>query len=120
MWAAGIEAAPWPGPPVWVHGDAHPLNLLHVDGQLTGVIDFGDITSGDPANDLATAWWTFAPGDRERFLELLTSSGRYDHAVVLRAAAWAASFLTAIVCDPLSRQLFANTIDHTVAQLTTD
>src|SRR5699024_7641523 len=44
------------GPPLWLHGDPHPLNLLAAGDQLTGVIDFGDTTAGDPATDLATAW----------------------------------------------------------------
>jgi aminoglycoside phosphotransferase (APT) family kinase protein len=39
----------------WLHGDLHPHNLLTVDGGLSGVADFGDITSGDPATDLAIA-----------------------------------------------------------------
>jgi len=120
VWAGGIEAAPWPGPPVWVHGDAHPLNLLHVDGLLTGVIDFGDITSGDPANDLATAWWTFRRDDRDRFLARTVGSGRYDDHIAARAAAWAASFLTAVICDEPSRELFAGVIANTLDQFTTE
>jgi len=36
-----------PGPPLWLHGDLHPGNVLVSDGCLSGVIDFGDLTSGD-------------------------------------------------------------------------
>jgi aminoglycoside phosphotransferase (APT) family kinase protein len=52
-WDRALSAPPWPGPPLWLHGDLHPGNLLIGDGRLTGVIDFGDLTSGDPATDLA-------------------------------------------------------------------
>jgi aminoglycoside phosphotransferase (APT) family kinase protein len=115
-WADGLDSPPWREPRVWVHGDAHPLNLLHRDGALSGVIDFGDITSGDPANDLATAWWTFTANDRERFLRVVMESGKYDEAAPARAAAWAVSFVTAIICDPPSRKPFGEVIAHTIKQ----
>lgn len=44
------------GPPVWGHGDLHPLNLLVRDGQLAAVIDWGTLAAGDPARDLICAW----------------------------------------------------------------
>lgn len=57
-WDRALSAPPWPGPPLWIHGDLHPGNLLigDDDGGLAGVIDFGDLTSGDPATDLAIRW----------------------------------------------------------------
>lgn len=95
-WRGGAAAPPWPGPPYWLHGDPHPRNLLHRDGRLTGLIDFGDLTSGDPASDLAAAWWCFGPPERERFIARVDASGKYDEHVWLRAAAWAASLAGAI------------------------
>lgn len=54
---------PWQGPPVWVHGDLHPGNVVVRDGRLVGVIDWGDVHAGDPAVDLAAAWMLLgAPG----------------------------------------------------------
>jgi len=79
------DAPLWDGPPVWLHGDPHPANLLVHDGALRAVIDFGDITSGDPASDLATAWLTFDADGRGAFRERL----RYDDATWRRAHAWA-------------------------------
>ncbi|MYT29923.1 MULTISPECIES: phosphotransferase [unclassified Streptomyces] len=38
-----------------VHGDLGPEHVLARNGQLTGVIDFGDVHIGDPAIDLAWA-----------------------------------------------------------------
>ena len=46
----------WSGPPVWIHGDLHPCNLLVTDGRLSAVLDFGNLTAGDPATDLSVAW----------------------------------------------------------------
>jgi aminoglycoside phosphotransferase (APT) family kinase protein len=39
------------------------------DGRLAAVIDFGDLTSGDPANDLMPAWLLFDGSARQRFLD---------------------------------------------------
>lgn len=35
-----------------LHGDFTPRHVYSVDGQITGIIDWGDATSGDPAYDL--------------------------------------------------------------------
>ena len=56
LWDRALSAPPWPEPPLWIHGDLHPGNLLVSDGALAGVIDFGDLTGGDPATDLAVRW----------------------------------------------------------------
>jgi aminoglycoside phosphotransferase (APT) family kinase protein len=66
-WAEVRDTPVWPGPSVWLHGDVHPLNLLVHRGQLAGVIDFGDLTAGDPASDLAIAWMMFRGRSRDRF-----------------------------------------------------
>lgn len=55
-WEAAVAAAAWDRAPVWLHGDLHPGNILVHDGRISGVIDFGDITAGDPAGDLSVAW----------------------------------------------------------------
>jgi aminoglycoside phosphotransferase (APT) family kinase protein len=55
-WADALAAPVYAGPPLWLHGDLHPANILHSERRLSGVIDFGDITAGDPASDLSAAW----------------------------------------------------------------
>jgi serine/threonine protein kinase len=62
--STGISPA---GPPAWVHGDLHPANILVNAGQISAVIDFGDLTSGDPANDLSVAWMMLAAKERAIF-----------------------------------------------------
>ncbi|GGE86896.1 aminoglycoside phosphotransferase family protein [Mycetocola zhadangensis] len=55
VWHRAVAAPAWDGPPLWLHGDLHPANLVTVDGSLAAVLDFGDLTAGDPAMDLAAA-----------------------------------------------------------------
>jgi aminoglycoside phosphotransferase (APT) family kinase protein len=89
---ARASAAPaWRGPPLWIHGDLHPGNVLVTDGRLSGVIDFGDVTAGDPATDWSIAWMLFTAGARERFLDEC-HAGRPPSeadALVMRARGWA-------------------------------
>ena len=40
--------------PVLCHGDFHPLNILAQDGSVTGVLDWGNATFGDPASDVGS------------------------------------------------------------------
>lgn len=41
VWDDAVAAAEWEGPPVWVHGDLHPANVVVSDGTLAGIVDFG-------------------------------------------------------------------------------
>lgn len=85
VWADLSATPAWDGPPLWLHGDLHPSNMLTLDGRLSAVIDFGDICSGDPATDLAVAWMLFPPAERELF----RSAARIDEHTWRRAAGWA-------------------------------
>lgn len=87
LWNESLAAETFDGPPVWLHGDLHPQNLLISEDTLSGVIDFGDITSGDPATDLIVAW-NFVPGAYEEFWD---AYGSRDPSLVLRARGWAIS-----------------------------
>lgn len=91
-WDAGV-AAPPASETVWIHGDLHPGNILIATGSLAAIIDFGDVTSGDPAYDLAASWLLFDPEGRSAFVT--AAAGRYDHDTWVRARAWAA-YLTAV------------------------
>jgi aminoglycoside phosphotransferase (APT) family kinase protein len=88
-WRRGVATPPWRGPAVWLHGDLHPGNLLSSGGMLRGIIDFGDVTAGDPAYDLAVAWLAFDAGGRDDFRR--ATGSRYDAETWIRAHAWAAA-----------------------------
>ena len=89
-WDAWRHAPEWDSPDVWLHGDPHPYNMiLDDDGRLAGVIDWGDLTAGDPACDLATAWLTFDAPARRVFVDRTNLYGRFDTATWDRARAWA-------------------------------
>jgi aminoglycoside phosphotransferase (APT) family kinase protein len=96
LWNAGVAAPPWDRPPVWLHGDLHPGNLVAEGAELVAVIDFGDVTAGDPAYDLAVAWLGFDPAGRAEFVHALAH--RYGAADWTRAHGWAAAMI-AILLD---------------------
>ena len=70
-WEAALQAPPWSGPPVLVHGDLLPGNLLHEADELTAVIDWSGLGVGDPACDLMIAWALFSGESRETFRRAL-------------------------------------------------
>ncbi len=98
-WQGALTAPEWGGPPVWLHGDPHPANILVRDGRVSAVIDFGDITAGDPATDLSLAWMmlpaechgTFRAGYREALGDAPNSTGAVDP-LWTRARGWALNF----------------------------
>jgi aminoglycoside phosphotransferase (APT) family kinase protein len=86
-WEEALEAPPWAGPPVWVHGDLLSGNLLLQDGRLTGVIDWGCVGVGDPACDLIVAWGVIPRELRNVF----RSAVGVDGATWARGRGWALS-----------------------------
>jgi len=91
-WGQACAAPEHEGPPLWIHGDLHPNNLLVSEGRITAVIDFGDLTGGDPATDLAVAWMLFPSELRPLFVD---AYGGADEATWERGAGWALSLATA-------------------------
>lgn len=91
-WEHCLAAPAWDGPPLWLHGDLHAHNVLSRQGRIVAVIDFGDITAGDPATDLAVAWSLLGPDDRPAFREAASTPERpVDDAMWTRAEGWALS-----------------------------
>jgi aminoglycoside phosphotransferase (APT) family kinase protein len=94
VWDSALSAPRYAGPPAWLHGDLHPANILVTDGQVSGVIDFGDITSGDPACDLAVAWMLLPLSWHDAFRAAYSAArgGADDDGLWLRARGWALNF----------------------------
>lgn len=116
LWHELAATPAWGDQPVWLHGDFHPMNVLVHGGNLAGVIDFGDITSGDPANDLMIAWMLLENADdRNTFRQRSAVNGRsIDVHTWKRARAWALSHATAILesstDDPSMRRMATVTL----------
>lgn len=73
-------------PACLVHCDLSSENLLvHDDGTLVGVIDFGGLGVGDRSVDLLYAWSMLGPPARD----VLRSAADADEATWARARAWA-------------------------------
>lgn len=87
-WRDAVATPAWSGAPVWIHGDVHPGNLVVRHQDLAAIIDFGDVSSGDPAYDLAAAWIVFDQAGRDVFTSALP---RVDDDTWRRARGWAAA-----------------------------
>ena len=102
IWESAADAVPWAGPPTWIHGDLHPANILVKAGRISAVIDFGDLTSGDPATDLSVAWMLLPARERAIFWQ---AYGQADDHTRARARGWALAlalvFLTYSADNPL-------------------
>ena len=97
VWRAAAALPAYAGPPVWVHGDLHPFNVLVEEApsggtRLAAVVDFGDLTAGDPAVDLATAWLTLDREARRTFRAHVTA----DDDTWERARGWAVSIASSL------------------------
>ena len=86
---AEAEALPPPEHEVVAHGDLHFRHVM-VDeaGELTGVIDWGDVCRADPCIDLSLLWSFFGAEGRAAFL---AEYGTVSDAQLLRARALAVS-----------------------------
>lgn len=85
VWEKYLHASVWNKPPVWIHGDLLPVNLLVKHGRLSAVIDFGFLGIGDPACDLIPAWSVFSSNSRSIFRTTLA----VDDATWMRGRGWA-------------------------------
>jgi len=87
IWKAALRAPEWHGPPMWIHGDLMPGNLILRDGRLSAVIDWSLVCAGDPACDLMAAWMFLGAESRPQLRAALD----VDDASWMRGRGWALS-----------------------------
>ncbi len=100
IWEAAMAAPAWDGPATLIHWDLLPGNVLVRDGQLAGIIDWGALTTGDPARDLIAAWTLFRREARTAFRAAVEA----DDATWARAKGWVFTLgrkaITELLTDP--------------------
>ena len=85
-WRRLRRVPPATQPACWVHTDLSSENVLvHDDGRVAGVIDFGGLGVGDRSVDLLYAW-SLLDGPAREVLRVASGS---DEATWSRARAWA-------------------------------
>jgi aminoglycoside phosphotransferase (APT) family kinase protein len=89
LWQIAVNA-PMDVPAKWLHGDLHARNILVERGAITGIIDWGDLTSGDIATDLAAIWMLFS--DHKARQQALVEYPPISEATLQRAKGWAIVF----------------------------
>ena len=116
-WEYALAAPAFAGTPVWVHGDLHPANLLVSGGRLAAVLDFGDLTAGDPATDLAAAWMLLPAEARAAFRSAYAPP---DAATWRRARGWALSHALACLANSADNPRIARVGVTTLARVLED
>jgi aminoglycoside phosphotransferase (APT) family kinase protein len=89
VWDQALNA-PIADQATWLHGDLHARNVLVENGVITGVIDWGDITSGDIATDLASIWMLFSSQTARQIA--IAEYANVSEATLQRAKGWAVVF----------------------------
>lgn len=118
LWWELVDTPIWKGPALWLHGDPHPANILvDTSCDLAAVLDFGDLTSGDPATDLGTAWMTFEATDRARLRERLAALAGVDDHTWVRARAWAVIYASVLITQTADAPLLAAIGEHATTQV---
>ena len=74
----------------WLHGDLHPRNIIIENGSIAGIIDWGNLTSGDIATDLASIWMLFSEINTRQ--QAIDAYGYISDATLQRTLGWAILF----------------------------
>ncbi len=114
IWQTALRAPAPTGPPVWIHADLQPGNMLTADGRLTAVIDFGCLGLGDPAVDLISAWYVLPAAARDTF----RTAAEADDATWARGIGWALSIaLMELQYYRETNAFMADTARHVIAEI---
>lgn len=110
LWDESLTVSQHQEEDLWIHGDLHPHNILADEGRLSAVIDFGDITAGDPATDLAVAW-SLVPSAHERLWDVYMGT---TPPLRLRARGWAISLSLAYLANSADNELMGTIGERTL------
>jgi aminoglycoside phosphotransferase (APT) family kinase protein len=126
VWSRLVGTPGWNRAPVWIHGDPHPGNLVVRRAspggvvELSAVVDFGDVTAGDAATDLAAAWLVFDESGRDRFRSRIDDLTQATDLDWRRARAWALVMATAIVANSDKDPRLVDVGTHAIEQILQD
>jgi aminoglycoside phosphotransferase (APT) family kinase protein len=121
-WSAALAVPAWDGTPRWLQGDPHPANLVVRDGRVGAVLDFGDITAGDPASDLCVAWMMLPGAHHGAFRAAYAAAGNGAASADTwaRARGWALNlaiiFLAFSADNPWMRAIGERTLAAVLAE----
>lgn len=73
IWNNALQTV-WNNTPVIVHGDISWGNTIIKNGTLNGIIDWGQVSVGDPACDLVVYWILFDESSRKIFRDTVDLS----------------------------------------------
>ncbi|WP_327708326.1 aminoglycoside phosphotransferase family protein [Streptomyces sp. NBC_00464] len=117
IWETALRAPAPTGPPVWIHADLQPGNMLTADGRLTAVIDFGCLGLGDPAVDLIAAWYVLPAAARDTFRTAVEA----DDDTWARGIGWALSIaLMELQYYRGTNAFMVDTARHVIAEILAD
>ena len=100
----------------WSSAPGTRTSAGHAPIELRAVIDFGDLTAGDPASDLAVCWLHFTEAGREAFRAALADHALYSPGTWVRARAWAVNYASLMAALPEADPLHAVGV-HGIGQL---
>jgi aminoglycoside phosphotransferase (APT) family kinase protein len=113
LWDRLVDTPPWTRDPVWLHGDPHPANFLMRADESLVVLDFGDLSAGDPATDLAAGWLVFDADGRELFRQAVNP----DEHTWARALGWALALGVAFQLHSDDNAMMAAIAAHTLSEV---
>ncbi len=119
-WHRLVDTPVWSGPPQWLHGDPHPGNVLVDRDAPVAVIDFGDLTAGDPATDLALGWLAFDAAGRGAFRTAYAAERPLDTDTWTRARGWALCLAVALLAHSDDAPVLAAVGRHALDQVLAD
>lgn len=97
LWPRLCATPSWYGPPLWLHGDPWPGNVVVRENRVVAVVGFGDLTTGDPATDLALGWLAFDRVGRRLLADAYAGAGYLHPDTWTRARGWALCLAVALI-----------------------